>query len=73
MEIGKERIRGVVFDFDGVIADSEPLHLATYQEVSLRSAYAHVRRLSNLLGYTAEDVFRIVAPITVAWNVESCA
>ena len=25
--------RAVVFDFDGVLADSEPLHLAAYQEV----------------------------------------
>ena len=26
-------IRAVVFDFDGVLADSEPLHLLAYQEV----------------------------------------
>ena len=26
-------IRAIVFDFDGVLADSEPLHLLAYQEV----------------------------------------
>lgn len=26
-------LRGVVFDFDGVIADTEPLHLGAYQDV----------------------------------------
>jgi beta-phosphoglucomutase-like phosphatase (HAD superfamily) len=26
-------IRGIVFDFDGVLADSEMLHLRAYQEI----------------------------------------
>ena len=26
-------LAGVIFDFDGVLADSEPLHLRAYQEV----------------------------------------
>jgi beta-phosphoglucomutase len=29
-------IRAIVFDFDGVLADSEPLHLRAYQEVLAR-------------------------------------
>ena len=26
-------LRGIVFDFDGVIADTEPAHLAAFQDV----------------------------------------
>ena len=31
-------IRAIVFDFDGVLADSEPLHLLAYQEVLRRTS-----------------------------------
>ena len=29
-------IKAIVFDFDGVLADSEPLHLRAYQQVLSR-------------------------------------
>jgi beta-phosphoglucomutase len=31
--LNAERVRAIVFDFDGVLADSEPLHLRSYQEI----------------------------------------
>jgi len=56
-------IRAVVFDFDGVLVDSEPLHLATYQEVlaSLGVMLTREDYYGNLLGYSDEDVFRVIA------------
>jgi beta-phosphoglucomutase len=57
-------IEGVVFDFDGVIADSEPLHLRAYQEVLPALGIADLTReeyYRDLLGYNDEDCFRIMA------------
>jgi len=52
-------LKGIVFDFDGVLADSEPLHLSTYQEVlaPLGVALTHEDYYTNYLGYSDEDVF----------------
>ncbi len=64
-------IRAIVFDFDGVLADSEPLHLATYQEVfaTLGATLTREDYYANLLGYSDHDVFRIVgAQHGWAWN-----
>jgi beta-phosphoglucomutase len=57
-------IKAVVFDFDGVIADSEPLHLRAYQEVLPALGIADLTReeyYRDLLGYNDEDCFRIMA------------
>lgn len=53
----------IVFDFDGVLADSEPLHLATLQEVLSALGVTLTREdyYANFLGYTDEDVFRHLA------------
>lgn len=56
-------VGAVVLDFDGVIADSEPLHLRAFQEVlqergltlSAKDYYAHY------LGFNDEDAFVAVA------------
>ncbi len=64
-------IRAIVFDFDGVLADSEPLHLAAYQEIfaALGVILTRDEYYTNLLGYTDEDVFRIVgAQNGWTWN-----
>ena len=55
--------RAIVFDFDGVLADSEPLHLATYQEVfaSLGVSLSRDDYYANFLGYDDEGVFRLMA------------
>ena len=56
-------LRAVIFDFDGVIANSEPLHLRAYQEVlaeidiTLTSADYYAR----YLGYNDVGVFKAVA------------
>ena len=53
----------IVFDFDGVLADSEPLHLATYQEVvsSLGVTLTREDYYENFLGYSDADLFRLLA------------
>jgi HAD superfamily hydrolase (TIGR01509 family) len=50
----------VVFDFDGVLADSEPLHLAALQEVLsvLGVTLTPEDYYANFLGYSDEEVFR---------------
>lgn len=52
-------IRAIVFDFDGVLADSEPLHLRAYQQVLARFGVELSRDdyYANYLGYDDEGVF----------------
>ena len=56
-------IRAIVFDFDGVLADSEPLHLAATQEVAaelgveLTAEYYY----EHLVGYDDAGMFRVMA------------
>ncbi len=52
-------IRAIVFDFDGVLADSEPLHLRAYQEVlaGLGLALSRDEYYSAYLGYDDAGVF----------------
>ena len=62
----------IVFDFDGVLADSEPLHLATYQEVlsSLGGTLTREDYYANLLGYSDADVFRLLAA-RYGWSLDA--
>jgi beta-phosphoglucomutase len=55
-------ISAIVFDFDGVLADSEPLHLATYQEVlsAFDVTLSRADYYANFLGYSDADVFRLL-------------
>ena len=52
-------IQAIVFDFDGVLADSEPLHLRAYQKVLSRFGVTLSRDdyYANYLGYDDEGVF----------------
>jgi len=52
-------IKAIVFDFDGVLADSEPLHLRAYQQVLSRFGVTLSRDdyYTNYLGYDDEGVF----------------
>ena len=52
-------IRAIVFDFDGVLADSEPLHLRAYQQVLARFHVTLSRDdyYANYLGYDDVGVF----------------
>ena len=53
-------VQAIVFDFDGVLVDSEPLHLAAYQQVcsSLGVELTPEDYCANYLGYDDEEVFR---------------
>ena len=56
-------IKAIVFDFDGVLADSEPLHLRAYQEVlaALGVTLTRDAYYAHYLGYDDEGVFTTVA------------
>ncbi|MEX2662035.1 MAG: HAD family phosphatase [Vicinamibacterales bacterium] len=56
-------VRAIVFDFDGVLADSEPLHLASLQAVlsALGVTLTREEYYANFLGYSDEEVFRRMA------------
>lgn len=56
-------IQAIVFDFDGVLADSEPLHLHVYQEL-LEPHGIHLDQATycaRYLGFDDEGVFRQIA------------
>src|SRR5215203_2150663 len=52
--------RGVVFDFDGVLADSEGLHLAAFQEVLATRGWTLPRGayFDRYLGYDDRDLLK---------------
>jgi beta-phosphoglucomutase len=56
-------LQGVVFDFDGVLANSEPLHLRAYQSVLSQHGVAlSAQEYYELyVGYDDETVFRAIA------------
>lgn len=56
-------IEAVVFDFDGVLVNSEPLHLTSYQEVFAALGVTLTREdyYANYLGFDDEGVFRTMA------------
>ena len=56
-------IRAIVFDFDGVLADSEPLHLGAYQQVLSKFGVTLSREdyYANYLGYDDQGVFAQLA------------
>lgn len=56
-------IRAIVFDFDGVLADSEPLHLRSYAEVLAPMGVSLTRNeyYADYLGYDDEGVFTKIA------------
>jgi len=56
-------IKAIVFDFDGVLADSEPLHLRAYQAVLSPLGITLTREdyYAHYLGYDDEGVFKALA------------
>jgi beta-phosphoglucomutase len=56
-------ISAIVFDFDGVLADSEPLHLRAYQEVlaSLGVTLTREEYYARYLGYNDEEMLAKLA------------
>lgn len=59
-------IRAVVFDFDGVLADSEPLHFRAYEEVFSAVGVELTREdyYADYLGYDDRGVFHRLAERT---------
>ena len=58
-----KRVRAIVFDFDGVLADSEPLHLRSYQEILEPHGVKLDQKTycDRYLGFDDEGVFRQIA------------
>ena len=56
-------ISAIVFDFDGVLVDSEPLHLRSYQEVlePVGLSLPREKYYSSYLGYDDAGVFKAIA------------
>ena len=56
-------LKAVVFDFDGVIADSEPLHLRAYQTILAREGIelTHDDYYGRYLGFDDSGLFRALA------------
>jgi HAD superfamily hydrolase (TIGR01509 family) len=55
-------LRGVIFDMDGVIVDSEPLSLATIAEVvTARGGLADPARFGDLVGRSLDDALKLAA------------
>ena len=64
-------LRAVVFDFDGVIANTEPLHLRSFQQVLGAEGIAVTEEdyYDRYLGYDDAGTFRVVAAVRGwAWN-----
>lgn len=64
-------IQAIVFDFDGVLADSEPLHLLAYQEVlsSLGITFTREEYYAQYLGFDDAGVFRALGEAH-AWPMD---
>jgi beta-phosphoglucomutase-like phosphatase (HAD superfamily) len=56
-------LRAIVFDFDGVLANSEPLHLRAYQDVLANEGVTLSERdyYARYLGYNDVGVFRMLS------------
>jgi beta-phosphoglucomutase len=56
-------VRAIIFDFDGVIVDSEPVHEAALRE-AVREAgmdLTHERYITEYVGYDDRDCYRVIA------------
>ena len=64
-----------MFDFDGVIADSERLHLRSYQEILAPEGITMSNEdyFNRYLGYDDVGVFKAVgATTTWRWTIAAC-
>ena len=69
-------IRAVIFDFDGVIANSEPLHFTAFHDVLAEEgvAFSEEEYYARYLGYDDVGVFRAVnGDRGLTWTVDRVA
>jgi len=61
--VSQSRTRAVVFDFDGVLADTENLHLVAFQDTFVARGWTLDRAayFANYLGYDDRDLVRAFA------------
>jgi beta-phosphoglucomutase len=64
-------ISAIVFDFDGVLVDSEPLHLRAYQEIlePLGASLPREEYYARYLGYDDSGVFKALAA-SRGWSLD---
>lgn len=55
-------LKAIVFDFDGVVVDSEPLHYQAFMEVGkeIGIAFDYDEYLQEYIGYDDRDAFRVM-------------
>lgn len=55
-------LQAVIFDFDGVLVDTEPIHYQAFQEVlrPFHLGYSYERYLEHYIGFDDRDAFREV-------------
>jgi beta-phosphoglucomutase-like phosphatase (HAD superfamily) len=68
-------LRAIVFDFDGVIANSEPLHFGAFRDVLAEEGIALTEAdyYARYLGYDDVGVFRAVDAARGAWRAADIA
>lgn len=55
-------LKAIVFDFDGVVVDSEPIHYQAFMEVGkdIGVAFDYEHYLRHYIGYDDRDAFRVM-------------
>jgi len=68
-------LRAIVFDFDGVIANSEPLHFGAFRDVLAEEGVALTEGdyYARYLGYDDVGVFKAVGAARAAWGPNDIA
>jgi len=68
-------LRAIVFDFDGVIANSEPLHFGAFREVLAQEGVTLTEHdyYARYLGYDDVGVFKAIDAARGAWEPQEIA
>jgi len=56
----------IVFDFDGVVVDSEPLHYQAFVMVgkSIGFSFSYAQYLAQYIGFDGRDAFRLMLAVS---------
>ena len=68
-------LRAIVFDFDGVIANSEPLHFGAFRDVLAEEGVTLTEGdyYARYLGYDDVGVFKAIGAARAAWKADDIA